>query len=243
MLDSTDRREKVAKHLKALSLPFEWVDAVDGRGGLPSEYESMVDRRRTSATLTGALCDPEIACALSHLAACRRIVESNMPWALILEDDAIPLPDLPRYLETRHHEAFDLVSLFCSKTYVHPGRAIPVSLGGYRSFPCELGVPVKGAVAYILSQAGAKHLLAKALPVASVADWPDCTEDFKARERWHVVQPRLFEHEALKLSIIGLERNPMKRRFLGIYVPPFAKISASWKSKMTFRARGLRRLY
>ncbi|MDE0520611.1 MAG: glycosyltransferase family 25 protein [Boseongicola sp.] len=244
--DCTDRRERIARHLNDLSLPFEFVDAVDGRDDLPADCESLVDRDRTASTPGGPLSDPEIACSLSHLQACRRMADLGIPWALVLEDDAIPSPDLPGYLRSRHFEAFDLVSLFYSKTYVHPRSGARTPLEGYRSFPCEPGVPVRGACAYVISEAGARHLLAKALPVASVADWPDCTETFKAGKRWHLVHPRLVEHkrrhEDRETSIIGRGRNRRKRRFLGVYVPPFAKIAASCKAKIDYRARGLRKL-
>ncbi len=41
--DSLERRENVSERLGALGLPFEFIDAVDGRKRLPPEFEVMVD--------------------------------------------------------------------------------------------------------------------------------------------------------------------------------------------------------
>ena len=91
--DCTDRRERIARHLNDLSLPFEFLDAVDGRHGLPAECEPLVDResRRGSRAADGPMTDAEFACALSHIQACRQVLERNLSHALILEDDAMPL--------------------------------------------------------------------------------------------------------------------------------------------------------
>ena len=88
--DCIDRREVIARALHHLGIEFEFVDAVDGRHGLDPQYEDQIDRvatRRAGRILS----DAEFACALSHISVYQRIVLENIAYALILEDDAVPL--------------------------------------------------------------------------------------------------------------------------------------------------------
>lgn len=146
--DSTERRETVAARLDALSLPFEFVDAVDGRNGLSEEHEAMVDRDGMNAVRPYPMSDAEFACSLSHLKVYRRIVDDGIPHALVLEDDAVPQSGLPRYLAGRHFEGSDLTSLFYGRAFVRPRQATPL-FDGHTSYPCEPGVLIGGGVGYV----------------------------------------------------------------------------------------------
>ena len=99
--DYEDRRRSIASHLNQLGISFEFWDAVDGRNGLPTMYERQIDRQ--AAKKAGrALSDTEYACALSHITLYRRIVADRIPYALIFEDDALPLPSLLDFLAGKH---------------------------------------------------------------------------------------------------------------------------------------------
>ncbi|OOY02725.1 glycosyltransferase family 25 protein [Thioclava sp. F28-4] len=87
--DAAKRRAMVSKQLEALGLSFKFFDAIDGRSGLPAAYESQVDRAGTEAYFGRPMSDGQYACALSHLAVYRQIVEEKLPGAIILKDDAI----------------------------------------------------------------------------------------------------------------------------------------------------------
>ena len=97
LIDSVGRREAISRYLNILEIPFEFVDAIDGRHGLPSEYENQIDR---DAAIKKAvfMSDVEFACALSHMKTYRKIIDENIQWALIMEDDAIPSYELVAYL-------------------------------------------------------------------------------------------------------------------------------------------------
>ena len=98
--DCAGRRESIRRSLESLEIPFEFVDAVDGRHGLDPSCEPDIDRARTEreGNKGWTLSDAEYACALSHIQIYRRIVRDNIDWALVLEDDAIPTPDLTTYI-------------------------------------------------------------------------------------------------------------------------------------------------
>lgn len=245
--DCSRRRANISKYLDELSLPFEFIDAIDGRQGLSDEHQDKINRNIKD----GALSDVEYACALSHMKTYKKIVEDCIPYALILEDDAIPQPDLPDYLATRHYESLQMISLGYSPTYVHPSNSEDI-FKGFTAYQCMPSVRVVSAVGYIISFAAAKHILNNALPVNSVADWPKCTELFKSNQSWRLIHPRLVKHTWKdnngEPSIIGPMRSSRvgqkkKRRFLGFYIPPWKRMVDSYYWRLTYRVRGYNRIW
>ena len=238
--DSTCRRKMVSASLRELGLEFSFFDAVDGRSGLGQDSESKVDR--AGAIKTGRLlADAEFACALSHLNVYRLIVDSGIEYALILEDDAIPFPDLVRYLEEKKYRNLDLTQLHFNRVIYVRRWGSRELIAGYRLYfrlPC---VQVTSAVAYVISNRAARFFLKHALPVRKEADWPDCIEMLIASKQAGIVYPKLVGHPPLApgQSIINLYGSKdfendvinvkKKRRILGIYVPPWPKMVASYK--------------
>ncbi len=130
--DCAERRETISKTLSNLGVEFEFVDAVDGRQGLDSQYEDQIDRagvRRAGLILS----DADFACALSHLNIYRRIVSGNIAYALVLEDDAIPYPKLVDFLDGGHYRDAELTQLYSSglRPYVRWGETKELWGGGY----------------------------------------------------------------------------------------------------------------
>lgn len=92
-----NRRKAISDSLSKLNLDFELIDAVDGRA--LSEDELQIVSKQTSFDLNLALgrklhidfeiTKSEIGCALSHLKIYKKIVDDNIDYALILEDDCI----------------------------------------------------------------------------------------------------------------------------------------------------------
>lgn len=173
------------------------------------------------------------------------LLDRAIPFALILEDDAIPQPALPKFPEGRHFEDSDLTSLCYSRAYIRPKTATHL-FGEHKSYRCEPGVPVPEAVGYIVSFTAARHLLKSALPVVGVTDRPACTEIFKAENRWRLVHPRLVGHAIRKgdgiPSISKPTRDDRKRRILGVYFPPWEKVWRSCKWRLSYRFRGFRKI-
>lgn len=243
--DCTSRREKTAHRLNDLSLPFEFLDAIDGRSGLTQQQESQIDRSATVSSHSRPLTDTEFGCALSHIKAYRHIVVNDIPYAMVLEDDAIPHPKLVEYLKGRYFEGLDLISLYYSRTYIR-SRSAKRLFGGFKSYPSEPGIYIQGAVGYIVSIGAARFLLENALPVRSVADWPACTEEFKSRNSWFLVYPKLVDHARPQKyddsSIIGSRHIKSKRRFLGVYIPPWKEVFNSYRRNLLYRLLGFRKI-
>ncbi len=62
--------------------------------------------------------ETEYGCALSHIMAYRMIDGRGISYSLILEDDAIPMLVLVRFMEERHYEDADLCGLSFSQAWV-----------------------------------------------------------------------------------------------------------------------------
>ena len=157
----------MAGQLDALRMPFTRVPAVDGR--LVSA-EAKLDRRRYRRRHGRDVRPGEIGCYLSHLAAMQAFLATDAEHALILEDDATLLPDLPdvlaRATSRETAASWDVLKLESRRTgfklalqQLSPTHSITVNL--YRS---------TGAAAYVVSRHAAEVYLQKLLPIAQPFD-------------------------------------------------------------------------
>jgi glycosyl transferase family 25 len=143
----SDRLAAMDGQLGALRLPYERVEAIDGRNLLAVNSADP------------ALTRGEIACHRSHRLAWQRLVDSGEDRALILEDDLLLSPRLPAFL--KRPEALpdnaDIVRLETRGEEVHLSlRTVRSPSGvGLR----ELRTGQNGAAAYILGRTAAMHLL------------------------------------------------------------------------------------
>ena len=199
--DCVDRRESIRNGLDNLQIPFEFVDAVDGRNGLDPSHEPDVDRpgtKRMGLTLS----DAEFACALSHIHIYRRIDRDNIDWALVLEDDAFPTLDLKTFIKERHYADADLTQLHSFSTRV--SRMGQKHLfDSYRSY-LRTKFKSQSAAGYVISNHAARHILEYGLPITQPADWPKCVEDLIAEKRIRVVHPhivRLSPHASKSILV------------------------------------------
>lgn len=94
---SLDRRKQVEKEMQKISLPWSFLDAVDGSAltSNPLEYKPTKVKRLQGYELT----PNEIGCYLSHKEAWRRCVHENAP-TLVLEDDFLLATNFEKVLST-----------------------------------------------------------------------------------------------------------------------------------------------
>lgn len=158
-------RDLLGKH----EIPFDFFDAIDGRGFDVKAHKNYNGRKRRllfGKDLTGG----ELGCLLSHKAIYQKMGDQNIPQALILEDDVILDTD---FKDTVQHLIqsdlpYDLVRFLGSpkvaKRGVRPVAPLPK---GYilGRMPTNPG----GAHAYLITQNGAKilnhHLEKTAYPI------------------------------------------------------------------------------
>lgn len=225
--DCYERRSRISKSLYRLGLSFEFVDAIDGRNGLPKEYENQIDRLKTIKA-GRIMCDAEFACSLSHISIYRRIVEEKIEYALILEDDVKPLPSLIKYLSGRYFEDAELTQLYYDKAYVRRKGAKSL-FDNYTSHLCSPKMNIYRTCSYVISRRAAEHFIKNDLPVTQVADWPDSIETLVAQQKRRVVSPSLFVHPKGKkeslIQNVGRINNLKSSRVFGIHVPKFKKMA------------------
>ena len=78
---ATERRTDIIGRLEAANIRYEIVDAVDGAA---LDLSQIADRYNEKSAITKG----EIGCYLSHYNLWERIVAEDIPYAVILEDDA-----------------------------------------------------------------------------------------------------------------------------------------------------------
>jgi glycosyl transferase family 25 len=74
------------RQLKALNLPFERIAAVDGRNLAEEDLLRLAVKSRRDEW-PDLLTPNMIACSLSHYHVYKKMVEDDIPYALVLEDD------------------------------------------------------------------------------------------------------------------------------------------------------------
>lgn len=191
LTDAAARRAAISERLGALGLAHEIVDAIDGRRGLPGEYEAMVDRPGTKAGFGRAMSDGEYACALSHLSVYRLMAERGLPGAIVLEDDAIPGPLFPVFLRDRVFEKAELIQLDHHDARIRRWGGRRERAQGF--VLAEWAEKAILATGYSLTARAAAHILAHALPLRAPADWPCDLMPLRPM----VALPRIVEHPEL----------------------------------------------
>lgn len=117
-----DRLAFMAAQLDALGLPFERIDAVDGRA---------IDLGPPTKLVTGV----ERACGLSHRKAWRRLLESGAERCLVLEDDILLSPELPAFLAEGTHfpPGADILRLETRRARTHMGPGTRLGRSRFRA--------------------------------------------------------------------------------------------------------------
>ncbi len=150
----------------------------------------------------GALCSDlspgEVGCYASHLRVYQLLIEQELPWALVLEDDATfasnVADDIAAILAAAP-EDWSLIHL-CGDN--RRGVRVLRQVTSCHSLVRFSRIPA-GAAGYLISRAGAERML-----VPKIRYWPIDT-DF--RRPWHFriqvfgVQPKLFAHDEASSTI------------------------------------------
>jgi len=168
---TTGRRASLVQALDARGIEWRLSVAIDGRKGLDPRYELMVDRAEAQCRLGRALTDPEIACALSHQACYREIIDRDLPGAIILEDDAQIGDRFEQFITRNLYRHHHFIQLYYGKARIWRhgiGRSrLSDALSAER-----LVHNSAGTVAYSVSRTAASYLIQHSLPLSLPADWP-----------------------------------------------------------------------
>jgi len=151
LINLDSRADRLKKMISKLGdLPFERIAAVDG--------QNLDERGLVSPSARFRMAKNEIACILSHKLIWQKIVDDNIPYACVLEDDVhlsssfphfIRNPDwLPDNFTVIKIETF-LARVFLSRRKFSAGERLLRQLGSMHA----------GTAGYIISLEGAVNLL------------------------------------------------------------------------------------
>lgn len=163
-----DRLEHMAGALSGFGLAFERVQAVDGRTLGTEDIRKWVPGPGTFRMLSPA----EVGCFLSHRECWRRMVDEDLPRALIFEDDVHFSPDAGKFLSDLSWVPADAdivrAETWLSRSVIDRAPAATVD----RRTVHRLRTVQYGLAAYVITRAGAE----KALRLTE--QFTDTTDDF-----------------------------------------------------------------
>lgn len=145
---------------------YEFIDAVDGRNLLNTDVELFFDTKLSYARYGRELSLAEIACALSHHKCYSEIVNKDLEYALILEDDISIVGDVSiiktigSIIDTKK----PLVFLLSGDYWFYNKKVINETFSKNTVFDAV------GAYAYIINKAAARLLVEKNIQLSCVAD-------------------------------------------------------------------------
>jgi len=169
MADNTARLAACDAALSAQGIAFQRFEAVNGRdlpeGDLAKVYDPAANQHKARHPLIGG----EIGCYLSHIGLWKRIVASDAPGAIILEDDFAASDDLAVVLAavSADQGGWDMVKLFSRRPSARMIERRPLDDRHDLARPYQIPNTTLG---YALRREAAQRLLQGALPIARPID-------------------------------------------------------------------------
>ncbi len=168
---SVERRKRFTQQMDALDLPFEFLDAVDGK--LLDETDARVNWGEVEKYPTW-LTRGALGCALSHYAAYARIERLQLPYAVILEDDCVLPKDFPQILKhlPGHLAGSTVIMLYysCWETLQLERSSALHVCGQYANVAGKCIDSVLTTVAYAITCDAAKSMRQTLLPIRVSSD-------------------------------------------------------------------------
>lgn len=113
----SDRNDSMRKKLEKLSLPASRISAIDGFKINESDM-SFVNYEKFILRMKRPISQGEVGCAMSHRLLWKIILEENIPYALILEDDVNIHANLISLLQTPNtYQRYDFINLSSNEPY------------------------------------------------------------------------------------------------------------------------------
>jgi GR25 family glycosyltransferase involved in LPS biosynthesis len=152
---------EISEHLVSMQTSFERWPATDGAAFRASADASTNIEIRGFGPWAGG----EIGCGVSHIRIWQRIVEQEIPWAIVLEDDARLCAPLPTDIRDWDLPSDADIVLLNDRSL--PGPALHLG----RRFSYAEVAGGAGTDGYLVSYAGAKKLLAVTRPLSNPLDF------------------------------------------------------------------------
>jgi hypothetical protein len=170
LVRAADRRAAMRQNLGDLGIAFTFFDAIEGRG-MAADAIAAIAPRPYVGQFSRHLSAGEIGCAASFFAVLRRFLDSRDSFICIAEDDATFTPDAARFLDPARLASlppFDVLRLVND-----PRRGTDLSRIVAREGCHAVHAPLRLGhlmLAQVFSRAGAKAVLAGAVPLTAPID-------------------------------------------------------------------------
>ncbi|WP_252178062.1 glycosyltransferase family 25 protein [Endozoicomonas sp. 4G] len=163
-----DRRIEVAEHLTLKGVNFEFSNAVDGHE-LSNDQKNLYSESQSIKHGGRPLALGEIGCYLSHTSIWQKIVDEQIPCALILESDVVLTQESIECLKNikKSSVSWDLMMMFyreCLPSIWHKTQLTK------KSKIVKFTNKSSCTTAYLVTEQGAKKLLKHAYPLYMPVD-------------------------------------------------------------------------
>lgn len=187
-LDScVERLTSIQTQCDQLGIELERVDAVQGNKLTQHEKSKVYDVKTNKKKYYKLLNDGEIGCYMSFIRCWQKIIDDDLDFALILEDDAVLRPELPDFISAVSNLAFDWDYIKLSHGSKQKSIDKTMSLGNGLTIGSCAKLP-STCTGQFVSKQGAKKLLKSALPIARPVD-SDIQYWFEKNLKCFVVRP------------------------------------------------------
>jgi arabinogalactan endo-1,4-beta-galactosidase len=251
----TERWHHISIHLQELGLSFSRWQATDGETVDETKFDNEPIAPGIFIRDFRAWSKFEAACGISHIRLLQHIVQRQIAWAMVLEDDGLLQKSVPRDLEQWEVPADADIILLQERL-----RVGPIQKQG-RLFAYANVIGGAGTEGYLISLAGARKLLQILMPLKDPLDFQMYAHFASIRQAdtppyyWslprnndaadvvmtaYAVVPNLVTHMVGGTSSIGNYRHPRARYYCKMLLDldfgpeiPFGLYNG--ESKNTFR--------
>jgi glycosyl transferase family 25 len=169
------RRENIEAQLAHLGMAYNIVPAVDGKALSDAELAENYDRAKAEKAHR-PLSLSEIGCAMSHLQIYQTVVRGNLPYAFVLEDDALLAANVDEVLARLPRFVFPDEPVVTLLSYVRRYRNRERQILSDSAFLADTYGNAARSLAYVVTQKAAQQLIKHGYPI-----WRECDRwyDFK----------------------------------------------------------------
>jgi len=184
---STERFTFMDEQLKLLGIEYQRISAVYGKDLHDADIAKVYDLQKNLQKYDKKLNVGEIGCYLSHVQCWQMIVEQQLDYALILEDDSVLDPALMTVMQHIDNLSSDWDYIKLCHGRKQKGIVTSLALDDRFSLSTCLKLP-SSTRGQCVSLPGAQKLLATAYPIARPVDI-DIQYWFEKQLRCFVVRP------------------------------------------------------
>lgn len=151
------RRARLEASLAPYQLSYQWIEGVDARSWTSQMMQQYIDQNQVERNMWHEPIPGSIGCYLSHLKACKALLDSQDEAAIILEDDAEITAEFASHLACLEaaSPALDVIFL-CDRRPHRPAPVIGHSAKGL-AFTFKRFANI-GANGYVINRKAASYL-------------------------------------------------------------------------------------